>query len=180
VSWAGSRTAQDRRRRAGRGKPDVIVAAGLIDALPVYALTHTIPIVVIGGADLVEEGLANSLAHPGGNLTGIEILRGELDGKRLELLRELVPAVTRISFLAYARLPRSLTRATAVEALARPLGLRVTKNLVSEAREIGDAFAASAAEQDQGILVESGIRRSPFRKSASCRRARSAIPVARG
>jgi len=122
----------------------------------VYALTRTIPIVVIGGADLVEEGLANSFAHPGGNVTGIEILRGELDGKRLELLRELVPAVTRISFLAYARLPRSLARATAVEALARPLGLRVTKRLVSEAREIGDAFAASAAEQDQGILVESG------------------------
>ena len=128
----------------------------MIDALPVYALTRTIPIVVIGGADLVEEGLANSLAHPGGNVTGIEILRGELDGKRLELLRELVPAAARMSFLAYAKLPRSLARATAVEALARPLGLRVNKRLISEAREIDDAFAAIAAEQDQGILVESG------------------------
>jgi len=94
----------------------------------VYALTRTIPIVVIGGADLVEEGLANSFAHPGGNVTGIEILRGKLDGKRLELLRELVPAVTRISFLAYARLPRSLARATAVEDLARPLGVRVPRD----------------------------------------------------
>ena len=93
-----------------------------------YALTRTIPIVVIGGADLVEEGLANSFAHPGGNVTGIEILRGELDGKRLELLRELVPAVTRISFLAYARLPRSLARVTAVEALSRPLGVRVPRD----------------------------------------------------
>ena len=138
------------------GNPDVIVAAGLIDALPEYALTRTIPIVVIGGPDLVEEGLANSLAHPGGNVTGIEILRGELDGKRLELLRELVPAAARMSFLAYAKLPRSLARATAVEALARPLGLRVNKRLISEAREIDDAFAAIAAEQDQGILVESG------------------------
>ena len=138
------------------GNPDVIVAAGLIDALPEYALTRTIPIVVIGGPDLVEEGLANSLAHPGGNVTGIEILRGELDGKRLELLRELVPAAARMSFLAYAKLPRSLARATAVEALARPLGLRVNKRLINEAREIDDAFAAIAAEQDQGILVESG------------------------
>ena len=76
---------------------DVIVAAGLIDALPVHALTQTIPIVVTGGAGLVEEGLAKSLARPGGNVTGIEILRGELDGKRLELLRELVPAATQVT-----------------------------------------------------------------------------------
>jgi len=136
--------------------PDVIVAAGLIDALPVHALTRTIPIVVITGPDLVEEGLVDSLAHQGGNVTGIVVLRGELDGKRLELLHELVPAATRISFLAYARLPRSPARAAAVEALARPLGLRVTKRLVSEAAEIDVAFAASAADHDQGILVESG------------------------
>jgi len=75
--------------------PDVIVAAGLIDALPVHASTRTIPIVVIGGTDLVEEGLAASLARPGGNVTGVVVLLGELDGKRLELLRELVPAATR-------------------------------------------------------------------------------------
>ena len=136
--------------------PDVIVAAGLIDALPVHALTRTIPIVVITGPDLVEEGLVDSLAHQGGNVTGIVVLRGELDGKRLELLHELVPAATRISFLAYARLPRSPARAAAVEALARPLGLRVTKRLVSEAAEIDAAFATSAADHDQGILVESG------------------------
>jgi putative ABC transport system substrate-binding protein len=135
---------------------DTIVAAGLIDALPVHALTRTIPIVVIGGADLVEEGLAESLAHPGGNVTGIVILRGELDGKRLELLRELVPAATRISFLAFARLPRSAARAATVEALARPFGLRVTKRLVSEVAELDAAFAASAADHDHGILVESG------------------------
>jgi putative ABC transport system substrate-binding protein len=128
----------------------------LIDALPVHALTRTVPIVVIGGADLIEEGLADSLARPGGNVTGIVMLRGELDGKRLELLRELVPAATRISYLAYARLPRSAARTTAIEALARPLGLRVTARPVSEAGELEGALAASAADHDQGILVEGG------------------------
>jgi putative ABC transport system substrate-binding protein len=136
--------------------PDVIVALGMIDALPVHDVTRTIPIVVIGGTDLVEEGLADSLARPGGNVTGIVILRGELDGKRLELLRELVPAATRLSYLAYARLPRSAARTTAIEALARPLGLRVTARPVSEAGELEGAFAASAADHDQGILVEGG------------------------
>jgi putative ABC transport system substrate-binding protein len=136
--------------------PDVIVAAGIVDALPVHALTRTTPIVVIGGTDLVEEGLADSLARPGGNVTGMVVLRGELDAKRLELLRELVPAATRLSYLAYARLPRSAARTTAIEALARPLGLRVTARPVSEAAELEGAFAASAADHDQGILVEGG------------------------
>jgi putative tryptophan/tyrosine transport system substrate-binding protein len=129
--------------------PDVIVAAGVLEALPVRAQTRTIPIVVITGADLIEEGLADSLARPGGNVTGIVVLRGELDGKRLELLHELLPAATRMSYLAYARLPRSVARTTAVEALARPLSLRVTARPVSEARELDGAFAAIAADHDQ-------------------------------
>ena len=134
--------------------PDVIVAAGIVDALPVHAQTRMLPIVVISGRDLVEAGLAGSLAHPGGNVTGIVNLGAELDGKRLELLHELVPAATRISFLAYARLPRSAPRAAAMEALARPLGVRVTARPVSEAAEIDGAFTAIVADHDQEMLVE--------------------------
>jgi putative ABC transport system substrate-binding protein len=136
--------------------PDVIVAAGGIDALTVHALTRAIPIVVIRGPDLIEEGLAQSLARPGGNVTGVAVLRGELDGKRLELLHELVPSSTRISVFDYARLPRSGARVTAIEALARPLGIRVSSRLVSEAAELDGAFAATAADHDQAILVEGG------------------------
>jgi putative tryptophan/tyrosine transport system substrate-binding protein len=134
--------------------PDVIVAAGMIDALPVHAKTHMIPIVVIGGTDLVEAGLADSLARPGGNVTGIVVLGGELDGKRLELLRELMPAATRISVLAYAGSPRSIPRFIAVEALARPLGMRVAMRPVSNLGEFDAAFAAIAADRDQAILVQ--------------------------
>jgi len=150
----------ERRKVAAAGliaaNPDVIVAAGLIDALPVHALTGTVPIVVIGGTDLVEEGLADSLAHPGGNVTGIVTLRGELDAKRFELLRELLPAATRMSYLAYSRLPRSVARTTTIEALARLHGVQITARPVSEVGELDAAFAASAAERDQGIMVESG------------------------
>jgi putative tryptophan/tyrosine transport system substrate-binding protein len=134
--------------------PDAIVAAGTVDALPVHALTRTIPIVVISGFDLVEAGLADSLAHPGGNLTGMTVLGGELDGKRLELLRELVPGATRISVLAYALMPRSIPRITAIEALARPLGLKVTARLVSDVPEFEGAFATSTADHDQAMLVQ--------------------------
>jgi putative ABC transport system substrate-binding protein len=134
--------------------PDAIVAAGTVDALPVHALTRTIPIVVISGFDLVEARLADSLAHPGGNLIGMTVLGGELDGKRLELLRELVPWATRISVLGSALMPRSIPRITAIEALARPLGIRVAARLVSKAGEFDGAFAASAADHDQAMLVQ--------------------------
>jgi putative ABC transport system substrate-binding protein len=133
---------------------DVIVAAGVVDALPVHKLTHTIPIVVIGGVDLVQAGLADSLARPGGNVTGMTILGGELDGKRLEILRELVPTVERISVLAYAGNPRSIPRITGIEALAHPLGIRVTARLVKEAGEFDGVFAATAGERDQAMLVQ--------------------------
>jgi putative ABC transport system substrate-binding protein len=82
------------------------------------------------------------------------LLSGELDGKRLELLHELVPMTTRMSFLAYAGSPRSIPRATAIETLARPLGVRVTARLVSDAWELETAFAASAADHDQAMMVQ--------------------------
>ncbi len=147
--------------------PDVIVAAGLIDALAIHALTRTIPIVVIGGSDLVEEGLAASLARPGGNVTGIVILRGELDSKRLELLRELVPAATQVSYLAYARLPRSVARATTVAALARPLGLRVAARPVSETGELDGVFAATAADPRIGPVCWRSLRNTDCLPSMS-------------
>ena len=134
--------------------PDVIVTAGTLDAQTVLALTRTIPIVVIRGQDLVEVGLVNSLARPGGNVTGIVVRGEELDGKRLELLHESMPAAARISVLGYTRGPRSAPRAAAIEALARPLGMRVTARIVSEAEEIDGAFAASAADHDQAVLVQ--------------------------
>jgi putative tryptophan/tyrosine transport system substrate-binding protein len=134
--------------------PDVMVAAGIDDALPVLALTRSIPTVVIAGAELVKLGLAESLAHPGGNVTGMTLFNTELDGKRLELLRELAPAATRISVFSYARSPRTVPRITTIEALARPLGLQVTARLVSDVAEFEGAFATSAADHDQAMLVQ--------------------------
>jgi len=151
---------QERRKTAAAeliaAKPDVIVAAGTVDAVPVHALTRTIPIVVISGIDLIEAGLADSLARPAGNVTGMTVLGAELDGKHLELLHELIPAAAQVSVLAYRRLPWANTRLTAIETLARPIGLRVAARLVNEAGELEGAFAASAANHDQAILVQSG------------------------
>ena len=80
---------------------DIIVAAGGTIAIrPAKNATKTIPIVMVGsGADPVEAGLVESLARPGGNVTGITLLSRELGGKRLELLKEAVPKVARVAVL---------------------------------------------------------------------------------
>jgi putative ABC transport system substrate-binding protein len=119
--------------------PDVIVAAGVIDARAVLAATRTVPVVVITGTDLVENGLVDSLARPRGNITGTVLMGAELDGKRLELLRELVPAAKRIAMTADAGSPRQVARVTAVEVLARPFGVRVIARLVSRSEDIDTA-----------------------------------------
>jgi putative tryptophan/tyrosine transport system substrate-binding protein len=92
-----------------RLKVDVIVAGGTNDARAARNTTKTIPIVMAGiGIDPVEAGLVESLARPGGNVTGITNLSTELGGKRLELLKEAVPKVTRVAVLYDPAAPGSL------------------------------------------------------------------------
>ena len=133
------------------GKPDVIVAGGIFDALPVFAATHTIPLVVITGADLVENGLVESLSHPGGNVTGTTVLGGELDGKRLDLLHELVPSATRIAVLG-RRTERYVARMAALQDLAHRLGIGLSPRFADTLVEMDAAYGASAAARDQGIV----------------------------
>ena len=89
---------QDLAAELVRWKPDVIVAAGGAPST-VKKATATIPIVVASGVDLVAAGLAESLAKPGGNITGLSILGPELITKRLEILKEVVPKLSRVGVL---------------------------------------------------------------------------------
>jgi putative ABC transport system substrate-binding protein len=89
-----------------RLKVDLIVAAGGTTTQAAKNATKTIPIVMVGlGADPVEAGLVESLARPGGNVTGITLLNRDLGGKRLELLKEAVPNVARVAVLYDPAIP---------------------------------------------------------------------------
>src|SRR4029434_10845354 len=114
-----------------RSKVDVIAAVGAGDISIAKEATATIPIVMIQGGDPVGSGFVASLARPGGNITGLAILRTELSGKRLELLTEIVPKLSRVALFASSASPEHAQVLKADELPAGALGVKL-QSLTSE------------------------------------------------
>jgi putative tryptophan/tyrosine transport system substrate-binding protein len=131
-----------------------IVATSTSSALAAKATTTTIPIVFLTATDPVKDGLVSSLNRPGGNLTGINFISAELTAKRLEFLRELVPAVRRVAVLVN---PANVTTTEAtlrdVEPAARSIGLQSRTFNASTSREIDAAFATFVRDQTDALFV---------------------------
>ena len=136
-----------------------VIAAigGVSPAFAAKAATTTIPIVFLAGEDPVQLGLVASLARPGGNLTGINVFLNELASKRLELLREMVPGVTRIAVLVN---PANTTGAAStlkgVETAVGGMGLQIQVLNASTIREIDAAFTTLVTERPNALLVQQG------------------------
>jgi len=124
-----------------RLKVDVIVTAGSA-FLALKHATSAIPIVFAIADDPVEAGFVASLARPGGNITGLSIQRADTLGKRLELLREVLPGLRRLAILANVGDPNTVREMGEVEAAARTLGLEVAKLEIRRAEDIAPAFEA--------------------------------------
>ena len=120
--------------------------------------TKTIPIVMTGaGADPVEAGLIESLARPGGNVTGLTILSRELGGKRLELLKEAVPKIARVAVLYDAARPGPVREVKEVlPAAARALGLTIRTWEVRDVEGFEKVFAALNKQRQDGLYVAGG------------------------
>jgi putative ABC transport system substrate-binding protein len=132
---------------------DVIVCTG-IQTWALKQATSTIPIVMAGNGDPVGEGLIQSLAHPGGNITGLTDQSRELFGKRLEMLKELVPSAKSVAIITTA--PDQRFRMT-VEAPAGKLGLKVLWFEIREPSDIEGAFKA-ATQAGAGSVLVAGMR----------------------
>ena len=132
----------------------VIVVFGPVVAFAAKAATTTIPIVFVVPQDPVRLGLVTNLARPGGNLTGINFFPAEVTGKRLELLRELVPAAVRIAVLVEPTNPTS-TESTLrdVEGASRAMGLQMQVFKVSTSREIDAVFEGFVRERPDALLA---------------------------
>jgi putative tryptophan/tyrosine transport system substrate-binding protein len=139
-----------------RRRVAVIAVANTVSVLTAKAATTTIPIVFTVNEDPVRLGLVGSLARPGGNLTGINFLTGELSAKRLELLRELVPTATRLAVLVNpANAGATETTVRDVEPAARSMGLQTQVLNASTSREIDAAFATFMRERPDALFVGS-------------------------
>jgi len=117
------------------------------------AATSSIPIVFIAHADPVGTGHVASLARPGGNITGLAILQTELGAKGLELLRSVVPTVTRIAVLWHPGTPSAAPGLKALEEPARKLHLELQPVGARSAAELEGAFATMARARAQGVIV---------------------------
>ena len=118
------------------------------------AATTTIPVVFVASDDPVRLGLVHSLARPGGNLTGINFFSGELTAKRLELLRELVPAISRVAVLVNPANPVNVeTTLREAESAAHAMGLQIQVLSAGSVREINSAFATFAHQRPDAIFV---------------------------
>jgi ABC-type uncharacterized transport system substrate-binding protein len=155
--------------RAHEGKPELVpqLAAELLQqkvdliytsttptALAARQASSEIPIVAAATGDLVALGLVASLSRPGGNVTGVVTLAPQLSGKRLELLREAVPRITRVGLLADAAVVDKGTEVQETRAAARTLGLPLEIAAVRGRDEIESAFATLVGADVGGVLVD--------------------------
>jgi putative ABC transport system substrate-binding protein len=136
-------------------KVDVILAASYPAIRAAKEGTSTIPIVLLFGGDPVETGMVRSLAHPGGNVTGISDVASELSAKRLELLKEIIPALRRVAMLWNADDLGMTLRYRTATAVAESLGVVVQALGVREPDDFEAAFAAMSREPPDALLMVS-------------------------
>ena len=136
-----------------RRKPAVVFAQALPAALALKKATRTVPIVFVMGADPVKQGIVASLQRPGGNLTGVCQLYGELGAKRVELLHELLPSLKTFVVLSNPSNANAKEHAANVEAAARKLGMSSTILHAGTEQQIDAAFDAATRAGARAMLV---------------------------
>jgi putative ABC transport system substrate-binding protein len=132
---------------------DVIVTAGTPATLAVKQATTSVPLVMVAVGDPVGTGITPSLARPGGNITGLSSIAPDLEGKRLELLREVVPALSHVALFSN---PLNLFHAASLRqarAAAQALQIKLQVLEVRAVKELDAAFAAIVKEQPQALLI---------------------------
>jgi putative ABC transport system substrate-binding protein len=139
-----------------RLKLDVIVASGSPGVLAAKKATRTIPIVFAAAPDPVGTGIVSSLARPGGNITGLSTMAPDLDGKRLELLKEAFPKVAQVAFLWQSTSMRGNLPLTDLEPVAKVFRLKLQSLEVRSLDDFDSAFARAKKERAQALLTSTG------------------------
>jgi putative tryptophan/tyrosine transport system substrate-binding protein len=138
-----------------RSNANVIVTWAIPVTQVVKNATNTIPIVMAGGGNPVETGLVESLAKPGGNITGLATIQNELTGKRLELLKEAVPKISRVAFVFNPEGQVPTQGYEPLKGFAQSLKISLEPLEIRKPNEIDKAFAAIPKSRVDGLLLES-------------------------
>jgi putative ABC transport system substrate-binding protein len=163
--WATANAAEIRRHAAELAAlaPDVILAHGASTVGPLLQATRTVPIVFPSVIDPVGAGFVDSLARPGGNVTGFMSFEYSMGGKWLELLKEIAPSVTRTAVLRDATQGTGSSQFAAIQAVAPTLRVEVSPVNMREAGEIERAVAAFARGPNGGLILTSSAAAAPGR-----------------
>lgn len=155
---------------------DLILASGTA-SYAAKAATSTIPIVLGGNVDPVRVGLVASLARPGGNVTGMALLTSELMGKRLELLKDTLPALTRLAVLANMANPVTMPQLEALDRAAEAFQVRVRRLEVNRAEDFELALQAAVDARAEAFIVPSNALYTANRVQLVALAARHRLPA---
>jgi putative ABC transport system substrate-binding protein len=133
--------------------PDVIVSSGTASMAPLLQATRTVPIVFVNVADPVGAGFVDSLARPGGNVTGFLQFEYSLSGKWVELLKEIAPRVTRVAVLRDPTVTSGIGQFAVVQSVAPSAGMEVVPINVRDPAEIERRFGAFANSANGGVIA---------------------------
>jgi putative ABC transport system substrate-binding protein len=185
IEWRGADGNRDRQRALAaelvRLKVDVIVASSGGDTRAVKEATATIPTVMAQTDDPVASGFVASLARPGGNITGLSQLSPELSGKRLELLKEVVPKLSRVAVFGTSNNPGNPLELKEVEIAAGAIAVKIQYLNVLATKDIEPAFRAAVKGRADAVLeIIAGSIRSAARKELAELAVKHRLPVMRG
>jgi len=158
-------------------KPDVILAHGSSTVGPMQQATRTIPIVFPVAGDPVAAGFVESLARPGGNITGFALFEFSIGAKWLGLLKQIAPPLTRVAVLQQPGLPSVLAQFGAIQSAAPSLGVAIDPMNVRDAATIETAMAAFAKEPNSGVIVTAGALPQRHRDLIIALSARHKLPT---
>jgi putative tryptophan/tyrosine transport system substrate-binding protein len=144
-------------------RPDVVVTSGGTTTVPLMQATSTVPIVFIAAVDPVGAGLVESLAHPGGNVTGFAQFDYSLSGKWLEMLKQVAPAVVRAGIIRDAGIPSGIGQFAVIQSVSGALGVDVFPISVPDERGIETGIDKIMRSQNGGLVVTSGAAVSGHR-----------------
>jgi putative tryptophan/tyrosine transport system substrate-binding protein len=160
-----------------RVKVDIIVTAGPIPTRAAKEATSTIPIVMVYDDDPVGNGFVASLAHPSGNITGLSALAPELSGKRLELLREIVPKLSRVAVLGTSTQPGYTQVLRETKLAGGALKVKLQYLDVLDPKDIETAFRAAGKGRDDAVLTMTSAILYAQRALLAARAVKSRLPA---